>query len=613
MHSCSSYFQKQLNKILTALIFLLILLIIPPTTFSQLTSKDIKRLREEGKREGWTFTVDENPATKIPLEQLCGLKEPPYWRKKAHFNKSLSTMNLPAAFDWREHNGTTPIKNQGACGSCWAFGTVGPLECAIKIRDGKTVDLSEQWLVSCNAEGWGCAGGWMAQDYFQWKGDPCGDAGAVLESEFPYAAKDLSCGCPYDHPYKIYSWAYIGSENGTPTVDQMKQAILEYGPISVSVYANSAMQAYSGGVFNGCGTGTINHAVVLVGWDDTQGPNGIWIMRNSWGAGWGENGYIRIPYGCSKIGYAACYIDYGISGIFVSSDTTCGPAPLSVNFDASSPLEQPNNWVWHFGDGDSSHIQSPSHIYQQPGVYNVVVQVDAGGTTHTQTKESYIVAYADTAKADSTRVIPGSTAEIIITANNTAPVKYLKIPVEYAGDFNLSYDSISTVGCRTNYFETQTLLQYDPFSHHLTIKLVSSNNGSSPELPPGNGPVVKLYLSVPSTATSGQTVPILLDGYTSGNVTYSAEYQGIVANYDIATTNGMISIKPCVVRGDIDNDGKVDVTDIFDMINYYFNGGNPLPNPAASDVDCSETNDVDDLLYMIKYIFNNGPEPCGCG
>jgi len=279
--------------------------------YGQLTSEDIVALQEQGRQEGWTFTVGENPATKYSLEELCGLKEPANWQATAPFDPCTPKGDLPVTFDWRDSAGCTPVKDQDGCGSCWAFGTVGPLECNIKIKDGETVDLSEQWLVSCNRDGWDCGGGWFAHNYHQWKTDDCDSTGAVLEADFPYVAWDAPCNCPYPHPYRIESWAYIGDEYSIPSVASMKQAILDYGPISVAVYANTAMQVYTGGIFNGCGSGTINHAVVLVGWDDNQGTNGVWIMRNSWGQGWGEDGgYMRIPYGCSSIGYAACYINY---------------------------------------------------------------------------------------------------------------------------------------------------------------------------------------------------------------------------------------------------------------------------------------------------------------
>jgi C1A family cysteine protease len=280
-----------------------------------LTSEDIAALKNQGDEEGWTFTVGENSATDYSLDELCGLVEPDNWWVDAPFDPCTSRGNLPDYYDWRDYGGCTPVKNQGSCGSCWAFATVGPLECNILIKDGAEVDLSEQWLVSCNRDGYGCNGGWWAHDYHQWKTDPCGGTGAVLEAEFPYVGYDAPCDCPYPHEYLIDDWAFIGSSQGIPPIDSIKQAIMDYGPVSVAVFANAAMQAYNGGIFSGCENGDVNHAVVLVGWDDNQGSNGVWFMRNSWGQGWGEDGgYMRIPYGCSNIGYSANYIDYTSSG-----------------------------------------------------------------------------------------------------------------------------------------------------------------------------------------------------------------------------------------------------------------------------------------------------------
>jgi len=303
------------SKVLTALVLVLVTSV---PTYGELTSRDIAVLQERAKAEGWTFEIGENDATKYSLDQLCGAKKPENWQTNARFDFCTPSDNLPSAFDWRELDGCTPVKNQGGCGSCWAFGTIGAMECAIKIVDGITVDLSEQWLVSCNQVGSSCDGGWYAFDMLDnndddyWQTDPCGGTGAVLEEDFPYQAADLSCECPYPHNYFIQSWAYVGGGGWPPDMAAMKQAIVDYGPISVLVYASDAMQAYNGGIFNACEAGGTNHIVCLVGWDDNQGTNGVWIMRNSWGGGWGEDGgYMRIEYGCNWIGLDACYADYG--------------------------------------------------------------------------------------------------------------------------------------------------------------------------------------------------------------------------------------------------------------------------------------------------------------
>jgi C1A family cysteine protease len=282
-----------------------------PMTQPWLSEEQISELQEERKEQGWTFTIGTNPATERPFSDLCGLVEPENWSVNASFDPCTPTSILPSRFDWRELGGCTPIRNQGGCGSCWAFGTIAPLECNILIYDHIEVDLSEQWLVSCNTNGWGCDGGWWAHDFLQWKMDRCNGTGAVLEKDFPYRAEDIPCEGPYNHPYLIDSWHFIGFPCGIAPTDAIKQAIMTYGPVSVACAVTPSFGGYTEGVFNDDDPqAQINHAVALVGWDDTQGTEGVWFLRNSWGPGWGEDGYMRIEYKVCKVGYAACYVKY---------------------------------------------------------------------------------------------------------------------------------------------------------------------------------------------------------------------------------------------------------------------------------------------------------------
>jgi len=242
--------------------------------------------------------------------------------KRTSSNEIQSQVGHPSEFDWRDFDGVTPVKDQGGCGSCWAFGTVGPLECNIKIREGIEEDLSEQYLVSCNMDGWGCLGGWWAHSYHCQRFLPGNDycnrippsesrAGAVLEEDFPYEGEDVACFSPYNHPYINVFWDYVVDDSSVPPVDSIKQAIYTYGPISTAVCVGDAFQDYTGGVFETDESEMgVNHGIVLVGWDDNQGTNGVWLLRNSWGSSWAEDGYMRIGYGISKVGYSANYIIY---------------------------------------------------------------------------------------------------------------------------------------------------------------------------------------------------------------------------------------------------------------------------------------------------------------
>jgi len=149
------------------------------------------------------------PWEKVPVKTYLIIVEVGLSHSNPTSNSNPPSPQLPSAFDWRNRNGVTPIKDQDGCGSCWAFSTVGLLGSNIKIRDGIIKDLSEQYLVSCNTEGWSCSGGWWAHDYHKQKSNPCDPTpGAVLEKEFPYTAKDDLCcvgKCPCSHPYKIVS------------------------------------------------------------------------------------------------------------------------------------------------------------------------------------------------------------------------------------------------------------------------------------------------------------------------------------------------------------------------------------------------------------------------
>ena len=236
-------------------------------------------------------------------------------RQDSTILQDASAESVPSAYNWCDtHGGCPSVRDQGACGSCWAFATAGPLEAWVKYRDGAgSVDLAEQYLVSCNTDNWGCDGGWWAHDYHQGKKPPSeAQAGAVLESASPYQASETPCSGPYSPPYKISAWHYAENSYAVASTQAIKQAIYDHGPVAVAICTGSSFQRYSGGVFQTdeswrCGEGKVNHAVVLVGWDDADQA---WVMRNSWGPGWGEGGYMRIRYGTSNVGFGANYITY---------------------------------------------------------------------------------------------------------------------------------------------------------------------------------------------------------------------------------------------------------------------------------------------------------------
>jgi inhibitor of cysteine peptidase len=214
----------------------------------------------------------------------------------AEENESYAVDGLPSSFSWEALDKCTPCKNQGKCGSCWTFAACGSFESIIKIVDHVETDLAEQWLVNCDKRFYGCNGGMCPNEMFL--------NGAVYEKDQPYMAANGTCKSSYPRHEKIK-----GTYSAGNTVASIKQTIYDYGPVWAAVYVGEKFKAYvPGTVFSKSEGNTINHAIVLVGWDDSTNS---WILRNSWGTSWGENqGYMRIRYGTSAIGSNAAYINY---------------------------------------------------------------------------------------------------------------------------------------------------------------------------------------------------------------------------------------------------------------------------------------------------------------
>ena len=201
---------------------------------------------------------------------------------------------LPTSFDWRTQGCVTSVKNQGANPDSWAFAVLGSYEAAILVDNGPKEDLSEQFLVDSFGGLYNYVGGNWGLNLMM-NGTPRGDsytAGGLADLPGCFKGYPLSC------------WLYVDTATTVPTNDAIKQAIYYHGPVCAAVCVGTAFMNYTSGIFNRNETGTVNHGVVLVGWNDDLG---CWILKNSWGTSWGESGYMRIAYGCSQVGYGAAY------------------------------------------------------------------------------------------------------------------------------------------------------------------------------------------------------------------------------------------------------------------------------------------------------------------
>jgi C1A family cysteine protease len=212
-----------------------------------------------------------------------------------------SDITAPQTLDWRNQNMVTPVKDQGQCGSCWAFSTVENIEsmyCMKNNIDCTTfAPLSPQEIVDCDTTDQGCNGGDPPTAYaFVMQ-----EGGLEDDSDYPYTAADGTCNFQSNLvKVTISNWQYATTNSDEQT---MQNNLATWGPLSICVDAEP-WQDYTGGVLmaSDC-SNSLDHCVQLVGYDMTQSTP-FWIVRNSWGTSWGENGYIRLQYGQDTCGCA---------------------------------------------------------------------------------------------------------------------------------------------------------------------------------------------------------------------------------------------------------------------------------------------------------------------
>ena len=198
------------------------------------------------------------------------------------------TLTLPTSVDWRTQGAVTPVKDQGQCGSCWAFSTTGAVEGIWQIKGHGLVSLSEQQLVDCSGSygNYGCDGGLM-DNAFQY----IVANGITTESNYPYVANDQNCN---DAAASQKAATLTGYQDVSPSSPNSLMAAVAQQPTSVAVEADqSAWQMYNGGtVTSRCGT-SLDHGVLAVGYNNGASPP-YWIVKNSWGTDWGLGGFIQI-------------------------------------------------------------------------------------------------------------------------------------------------------------------------------------------------------------------------------------------------------------------------------------------------------------------------------
>jgi C1A family cysteine protease len=234
-----------------------------------------------------------------------------------------------AEFDWREKGWVvrqsgivTRSRNQGDpqnCGCCWAFATAGTFEAAYAKANLRLVNVSEQNLLDCFAVKIGhqggiafdCSGGWFAFDLLV-------NPGLPHLKDYPYTGQQGSCNDSIPTPYKALTWGYVTDQNQIPPISEIKTALCRYGPLAVAMFAGSYAFGTHDGItpikefpngqqgtdMNG-NVASVDHAIMIVGWNDSKHA---WAIKNSWGEGWGVEGFGYVDYDSNNIGWGAAYV-----------------------------------------------------------------------------------------------------------------------------------------------------------------------------------------------------------------------------------------------------------------------------------------------------------------
>ncbi|XP_066156430.1 cathepsin L-like proteinase [Euwallacea fornicatus] len=217
-----------------------------------------------------------------------------------------TTRQVPEFFDWRSHGAVTAVKHQGACASCWAFSAVGALETQYFLKHGKLLSFSEQNLVDCSVDtvNNGCNGGWMANAFQYLKNH---DISSLID--YPYIGIQQGCHYQTINSVKI---SLTGFQTIPADELSLLHSVATIGTISAAIDASN-LQFYAGGVFRDdeCLPGRVNHGVVVVGYGIENGRE-YWLIKNSWGTSWGENGYFKLIRNRANQCNIASYMMYPI-------------------------------------------------------------------------------------------------------------------------------------------------------------------------------------------------------------------------------------------------------------------------------------------------------------
>lgn len=402
--------NKKMISILVCIVFLAAVLPVSSSVSNKVTNET--SIYEESSNYNTRYSSD-FPVMDVPLSFL----EPDVLSPKP------IPKPTPQEFSWLDYNGedwTTPVKNQGNCGSCWAFAALGVFESVIKLAEDcveLNPDLSEQYVLSCLPESGSCRGG-SAYEAFELIKSTSAQGnynnGVIPTSCFEYEADHKvpctdKCGNWEDLLVPLLNFESWDSDGSKADREKIKTQVMEEGPVVTHMRATDTFSSW--GLFNHNPNSYfwsprpvygLNHVVVIVGWKDSiLIPNGgYWICKNSWGPEWGYNGFFNIVYRSLNIdNHWIITADYDPDSYdWAPYADTGGPyggfLNQGVTFDASGSIGYEGEIVdysWDFGDENTGSGVTETHTYENLGIYTVTLTVtDSEGNSATEQTNIWI-------------------------------------------------------------------------------------------------------------------------------------------------------------------------------------------------------------------------------
>ena len=571
----------------------------------------VSLLRPE-ERRALCGEVSEKTRIRIPDEEQV-------WRYAKH----------PERFDWRDVDGenwTTPIRNQGTCGSCAAFSAIGAMEAVADIYYGDphlNLNLSEQHLFSCGC-GACCETGWSidaACAYLTQYGVP--DEGC-----FPYAARDLACSwtCSdwQSRARKISCRNWVGGTSNVLTPAQIKEKLLE-GPLAASMTVYGDFNHYHGGVYEHVSGGEeAGHGIVIVGWDDTTDPP-CWICKNSWSTGWGEagggqsGGWFRIKMGTNHCGIEEKVIflvmgdlpEIEITETFHNFNTVeigeTAEWTLPVRNVGQADLEiygvDINNEVFGLTPGSFPQSVSPSGVFPltftfSPATPDVQAVVTIIRSSDCRDPALYVRLIGAGALNRSVAVslsgscgLPGEVASVAVVLDNQ------NIPCSSV-ELNISFDDALLSLVDVN--PTERAGGLDLFAwevsppHTLTL---TARDTTGATIGVGSGAIANILFSISEEGQFGQSASVAI-------VDHSV-LDGGGEPVPVEIEDGFVS---AFCRGDVNLDGAINSLDLVCAVNIVLSAGEEATEYELWAADCTGNGDIDvlDIIGIVNLILGKG-------